>query len=183
MKVIVGLGNPGKKYQKTRHNIGFIILESFCGEVKWQKKHKALLWETIIDGERVLFIKPQTYMNTSGVAVKKAIKNLNIEPTDILIIHDDLDLEFGRYKLKKDSSSGGHNGIKSIIEQLQSDAFARLKIGISNNKMLATKDYVLSTFSSQEIKEIELQKNMYNEIIKSFILEGLDIAMNKYNKK
>ena len=150
MKLIVGLGNPGKDYKDTRHNVGFLVLDHYLNTDDWKEKFKALYYETRINGEKVLFVKPLTYMNLSGDAVIQFVNYFDIDLNDILVIHDDLDLTFGSYKLKKNSSAGGHNGIKSIINNLGSDNFARLKIGISHDKSIDTKDYVLGNFSKSE---------------------------------
>ena len=135
MKLIVGLGNPGKSYENTRHNIGFMIIDHFANTTNWKNKWSALYTEIIINNEKVLLIKPQTFMNLSGNALIEFANFYKINLEDILVIQDDLDLEVGKYRLKINSSSGGHNGIKSIIERLGSNSFARLKIGISNNKI------------------------------------------------
>ena len=130
MKIIVGLGNPGSSYNDTRHNVGFIVLDNYLGDVKWKKKFNAEYYEEIINGEKVLFVKPLTYMNLSGDAVVQFVNYYDIDLSDILVVHDDLDLKFGTYKLKTNSCDGGHYGIKSIINRLNSKDFARLKIGI-----------------------------------------------------
>ena len=183
MKLIVGLGNPGKDYKDTRHNVGFIVLDNYLKTDDWKEKFNALYHENRINGEKVIFVKPLTYMNLSGDAVVQFVNYYDIELDDILIIHDDLDLNFGTYKLKKNSSAGGHNGIKSIINRLGSEDFARLKIGISHDKSIDTKDYVLGTFSKLEKdKFAEMQKD-FAKIIESFIIDGIERTMNIYNTK
>ena len=183
MKLIVGLGNPGKDYKDTRHNVGFLVLDHYLNTDDWKEKFKALYHETRINGEKVLFVKPLTYMNLSGDAVIQFVNYFDIDLNDILVIHDDLDLTFGSYKLKKNSSAGGHNGIKSIINNLGSDNFARLKIGISHDKSIDTKDYVLGNFSkSEKDKLMEMQKD-FDKIIESFIIDGIERTMNIYNTK
>ncbi len=181
MKLIVGLGNPGVSYENTRHNVGFMIVDWYLDNTKWQEKFSGLLRMEMINGEKVIFLKPTTYMNLSGNSVQKVIHYYNISIQNILVIQDDMDLEFGKYKLKKNSSSGGHNGIKSIISCLGTDAFSRLKIGISHDFKQDTKDYVLGKFSQSELEELYDKRFLYNEIIDSFILYGIDITMNKYN--
>ncbi|MDE5630137.1 MAG: aminoacyl-tRNA hydrolase [Bacilli bacterium] len=143
MKLIVGLGNPGKEYENTRHNIGFMVLDSYLGDVKWSSKFNGLYYQSVINGEKYIFLKPQSYMNLSGGVVRKYMDYFKITFEDILVIHDDLDLEVGRVRIKINSSAGGHNGIKDIIACLKTDAFARIKVGVSNNKNVDTKDYVL----------------------------------------
>ena len=183
MKLIVGLGNPGKDYKNTRHNVGFLVLDNYLNTSDWKEKFNALYHEEKINGEKVLFVKPLTYMNLSGDAVVKFVNYFDLSTDDIFVIHDDLDLTFGTYKLKKNSSAGGHNGIKSIINRLSSDAFARLKIGISNDKRVDTKDYVLGNFSKTEIEIFNDLQGDFNKIIESFISKGIDVTMNIYNTK
>ncbi len=181
MKLIVGLGNPGKEYNLTRHNIGFIILDNYLSNVFWKEKFLGLYHECIINEEKVIFLKPQTFMNLSGNSVLECAKFFKINSQDILVIHDDLDLEFGKIRLKKISSSGGHNGIKSIINCLNTDLFCRFKFGISRKQGSSTKDYVLSKFSKEEQQYIKDNKELYNNIINSFILNGIEKTMNDYN--
>ena len=183
MKLIIGLGNPGKSYENTRHNIGFMVLDHFANSNDWKKKWDTLYQEKIINSEKILLIKPITYMNLSGNAVIEFINFYKINLEDILVIQDDLDLPLGTYRLKTNSSSGGHNGIKSIIKRLGSPNFARLKIGISNIKEMNTKDYVLGKFSSDELETFNKLYPTFNEIIISFITKGIEKSMNKYNRK
>lgn len=183
MKLIVGLGNPGKEYQNTRHNVGFIILDNFLNTSDWKEKFNALYYESRFNGDKVLFVKPLTFMNLSGDAVVKFVNYYDIDINDILVIHDDLDLPFGSYKLKKDSSAGGHNGIKSIINRLGTQSFSRLKVGVSNNKNIDTKDYVLGSFGKNEKDVLDSNQKIFNEIIESFINNGIERTMNIYNTK
>lgn len=181
MKLIVGLGNPGKEYESTRHNVGFMVIDHYIENDAWQKKFDGLYQIVNIESEKVLFLKPTTFMNNSGISVVQASKYYDIEPEDILVIQDDMDIEFGKHKIKKDSSSGGHNGIKSIIAALNTDSFARLKIGISHDKNKDTINYVLGKFSKEEMNTLNENYKLYNEIIESFIHEGIEKTMNKYN--
>ena len=181
MKLIVGLGNPGKEYMFTRHNIGFMMIDSYIDNDNWQKKFDGQIELLTINGEKVLFLKPLTFMNNSGLSVIQAAKYYDIEPEDILVIQDDLDLPFGSFKLKKNSSSGGHNGIKSIIASLGTDSFNRLKIGISHDKTKDTIDYVLGKFSKVELEKLKEDFSLYQEIIDSFIVDGMEVTMNKYH--
>ncbi len=182
MKLIVGLGNPGKEYDKTRHNIGFSIVDNYVPNASWQEKFDGLVASEIINDEKVLFFKPTTYMNNSGIAVSKVVKYYDIDLDNLLIVHDDLDLEFGTYRIKYDSSSGGHNGIKSIISYLNSQKFWRLKIGISNDKK-NVRDYVLSKFKRKEQDCLKMSFDIYNNILESFIVNGGEKTMSLYNKK
>ncbi len=178
MKLIVGLGNPGEKYNNTRHNVGFMVLDNYINTDSWKEKNNALFIKKNIGKEEVIFIKPTTFMNLSGDSVIKYVNYYKINITDILIIQDDLDMQFGTYKLKKDTSSGGHNGIKSIESVLKTNSFARLKIGIKTSKEIDVIDFVLSKFSKEEKEEIF--KTDYNKIIDMFIKEGFEKTINSY---
>ena len=183
MKLIIGLGNPGKEYENTRHNIGYMVIDSLAKDCVWKEKWHSLYTELNIQNEKILLVKPLTYMNLSGDAIVPFFQFYKLKLEDILIIQDDLDLEIGKYRLKTNSSSGGHNGIKSIINNLGTSNFARLKVGISNNKQIDTKNYVLGKFSSSEL---DILKNLYptfQEIISSFVANGIDKTMNKFNRK
>lgn len=180
MKLVVGLGNPGKEYDKTRHNIGFMVLDNYLGLEKWSIKFNGLYVTKVINGEKVIFLKPQSYMNLSGGVVLKFVDYFDIDLNDILVIQDDLDLEFGKIRVKKDSSAGGHNGIKDIIKSLGSKDFLRLKIGISKANG-DTKDYVLSSFSKEELKVLDNNMGIYHNIIDDFMVEDICYLMNKYN--
>lgn len=183
MKLIVGLGNPGKEYENTRHNIGFMVLDDYLGNVKWSNKFNALYYEIFIGAEKVIFVKPLTYMNNSGNAVGEFVRYYNIDVKDILIIQDDLDEEIGLYKLKLNSSSGGHNGIKSIISSLGTQSFPRLKVGIGSVKKDEVIDYVLGKFSKKEMEILNNELSTFRKIIKSFVNVGIDKTMNVYNTK
>ncbi len=183
MKLIVGLGNPGKEYENTRHNIGFMCVDNYVGNLDWKEKFNALYQERIINDEKVLFLKPLTYMNLSGQAVKSFVNYFKIDINDILVIQDDLDLDLGKSRLKMNSSAGGHNGIKSIIKDLGTDKFARLKIGIAHNKLGDTKDYVLGKFNEEDLKVINESILLSKTIIDSFLSVGIERTMNIYNTK
>ncbi len=181
MKLVVGLGNPGREYKNTRHNMGFMVLDNYLGKVDWKNKMESYFFNTNIAGEDVIFLKPLTYMNLSGMAVSKVVNFYKIALSDILIIQDDLDLNVGTYKIKKNSSSGGHNGIKSIINELGSDEFLRLKIGIGKNSMIPTDKYVLSKFSEDELNNIKTNFTKYNELIEAFISGGIENVLKVNN--
>ena len=187
MKLIVGLGNPGKEYTNTRHNVGFMFLDSFLnekfGDVSWKNKFNGLCFQNIIGGEKVVFLKPLSFMNLSGTVIQKYLKYFDIKTDDVLVVSDDLDLEFGNFKLKDHGSSGGHNGLKSIEENLGTADYKRLKIGISNRKDIDTKDYVLGKFTDEDISKLkELFKYLSNVLDDYFVVSFSDL-MNKYNKK
>jgi len=186
MKLIVGLGNPGKEYENTRHNIGFIFIDKFAQKLDLsinKEKFNGKYVETVIDNQKIILLKPLSYMNLSGEVISKFIKFYKIDIDDILIISDDLDMNFGKIKLKACGSSGGHNGLKNIELNLGTQKFKRLKIGISNNKLIDTKDYVLGKFTSEEnliLKEIE---DTVLEILNEFPVTDFEKLMSKYNKK
>lgn len=181
MKLIVGLGNPGKEYENTRHNIGFMVVDKYLDNPTWQSKFKAKFTSLIINDEKVLFVKPETYMNLSGESIRDFVNFYKIKIDDILIIHDDLDLPFGTYRLKTNSSSGGHNGIKSIINCLGTNSFARLKIGISHNANGDTKDFVLGKLSKEQLESLDSLYPKFNNIINAFLKENINKVMNDYN--
>ena len=186
MKLIVGLGNPGGEYNNTRHNIGYMYLDSIAkdkGLVFEKEKFNAKYTEYNYKGEKILLVKPLSYMNLSGDVVRKYIDYFKIDIDDVLIIHDDLDMHFGRVKIVYDSSSGGHNGIKDIENKLGTHKYARLKIGISNNKNIETKDYVLGKFSDIELKELSMIYGKLSSLIDDFCDISLDRLMSKYNNK
>lgn len=185
MKLVVGLGNPGNEYKNTRHNIGFNLLDFIADRnnlsFKNDKKFNSDVCETIINNEKVLLIKPLSFMNLSGVVVQKYADYYNIDSDDILVIQDDLDMEFGKIRILYDSTSGGHNGIKNISEMLGTSKYTRLKIGISNNKDIDTKDYVLGKFSSEEKETLSNIYLKLDNIINDFIELEIDSLKQKYN--
>ena len=187
MKLIVGLGNPGKEYKNTRHNIGFMFLDHYYDYLKltdkWSLKFNGLYIQTIINNEKVILLKPQAFMNLSGGVVRKFINYFNIDINDVLIISDDLDLNFLNYKLKEKGSCGGHNGLKDIEENIGTTNYKRLKIGISNNKLIDTKDYVLGKFSKEEIDELNKLFSSLMEVIEDYYKLDFSDLMSKYNRK
>lgn len=183
MKLIVGLGNPSKKYEFTRHNCGFIAIDFYAqkNNLIFKKKFDGLYSEQIINNEKVLFLKPQTYMNLSGKCVKDYTNYFNINLEDVLIIYDDYNFEVGTFRIKRDGSDGGHNGIKNIIENLKTDKIKRVRIGISKNT-IPLEDYVLQKFSKEEIKAINELLPTIADIINDFISLDIDSLMQKYNR-
>lgn len=181
MKLIFGLGNPGGEYANTRHNIGFIMLDDYIGENKWSKKFNGLYIEKNINGEKYIFVKPLSYMNLSGGVVSSFVKYYKVTNKDIIVIHDDLDLPVGKIRIKVNSSAGGHNGIKDIIKSLNTQEFCRIKVGISNNKDIDTKDYVLGKFSKADMDTIKNVERDVFEIIENYDFDKIDSLMNKYN--
>lgn len=187
MKLIVGLGNPGKEYLITRHNVGFNVVDMLANDYgvcfSQNKKFNSLEATLNVNGEKVILIKPLTYMNLSGDAVIKYVNYYGIDVSDILIIHDDLDMEFGKIRFVFNSSSGGHNGIKDIINRLNSQEFARLKIGISNDKNIDTKDYVLGKFSNDELDMLNVIYKKLGNIVFDFVTYDFVDLKQKYNSK
>ena len=186
MKLIVGLGNPGKKYENTRHNVGYIFIDAFAKKNNvnnWIKKFNGLYAELFINSEKVLLLKPLSYMNLSGTVVKKYVDYFKIKKEDILIISDDLALEIGNYRLRYKGSSGGHNGLKNIEQCLGTSEYKRLKIGISNNNNIDAKDYVLGSFSKQENDTFEKMYDIICNILVDFNQKSFDCLMNIYNHK
>ncbi len=186
MKLIVGLGNPGNEYSNTRHNIGFIFLDYYAQTKNVtinKKKLNGLYTDFVINNEKIILLKPQSYMNLSGEVVKSFADYFKINVSDILIISDDLDMPLGKIKLRPTGSSGGHNGLKNIELHLQTQNYKRLKIGISNNKEIDTKDYVLGNFSPKDIEVINNLKKTVNAIIDDFMNDDFEKMMAKYNHK
>lgn len=182
---IIGLGNPGREYRDTRHNIGFktIDLLAHRNNIKINKiKFKSVYGEGFINGEKVLFVKPQTYMNNSGIAVMELFNFYKIPIQNIIVIVDDIDIEFGSIRIKKKGSAGTHNGLKSIIYHLQDDNFPRVKIGIGEKRERQDlADFVLSKFSKEESEKIEIAIQDAALAVETIVKDGIDIAMNKFN--
>lgn len=183
MKLIVGLGNPGMEYVNTRHNIGFMYLDYLYGEKVFSlnKKFKAMEYITLIDGEKVIVIKPLTYMNLSGEAVSNYVNYYKIDPCDILVIQDDLDMPVGKIKLLFNRGDGGHNGIKNIVSNINSKSFLRLKIGISKNHLIDMKDYVLGKFNDLELSIIKKNFDSLNNFVSDYVTLNRDMLIQKYN--
>lgn len=186
MKLIVGLGNIGHEYEKTRHNVGFMAIDKIADKysVSFSKeKFCGLYGEFIYEGEKIILLKPEKYMNLSGEVIKDYIKYFKIDLTDLFVISDDLDMPLGKIKLKLQGSSGGHNGLKNIIENLHTDEFCRLKIGISNNKTIDTKDYVLGKFTKEEEEGLNKVLDIIPNLFCDYMKLSFDNLMTKYNKK
>lgn len=184
MKMIVGLGNPGKEFENTRHNIGFMIIDEYSKQYNinnFKTKYNGLFSKIYRNGEYYILLKPLSFMNQSGTVVVKFANYFKIKPEDILIIHDDLDLPVGKIKIKSKGSSGGHNGIKSIIENLKTEEFSRFKVGISHNKGIDTKDYVLGKFNQKELEILSKIFNFSSNIIDDFLDMNIERIMSKYN--
>ncbi|WP_312650847.1 aminoacyl-tRNA hydrolase [Aminipila sp.] len=186
MYIIVGLGNPGKKYENTRHNIGFITLDYLADRhgIKITKiKHKALVGEGNISGQKVLLVKPQTYMNLSGNSVREVMEYYKADIENLLVIYDDIDIPSGSVRIRKKGSAGTHNGMRSVVYDLQSDQFPRIRIGMGNNKSADLKDFVVGGFSKGEKEIFERAVLHTADAIECFLQFGIDKAMNEYNTK
>lgn len=184
--MVVGLGNPGKDYEMTRHNAGFLTVDHIAVEenVEIKKlKYKALIGDTVINGHRCLLVKPQTFMNNSGEAVREISQFYKIPPEKIIVIFDDISLPCGKLRIRRKGTDGGHNGIKSIIYHLNSDNFPRIKIGVGAKPHpdYNLADWVLSTFKKDELEELKKAIAKAAEVL-PFMLDGeIDKAMNKAN--
>ncbi|MDO5707799.1 MAG: aminoacyl-tRNA hydrolase [Andreesenia angusta] len=185
MYIIVGLGNPGNKYKGTKHNIGFEVIDRLSSEynISLNKiKFKSIYGEINIDGEKVILMKPQTFMNNSGEAVREIQSYFKIPIENIIVIQDDIDLDIGKLRLRRKGSAGSHNGLKSIIYLLKDDRFPRVKIGVGRQREgqnLA--DYVLSGFRKEDIETVEIAIERAADAVVSIVADGIDKAMNKFN--
>lgn len=211
MKLIVGLGNPGEKYENSRHNLGFLVLDNLLQKEKlkrtfWteDKKFKSLIHEITLDSEKIrttrsarnllfsrklekmILLKPTTFMNDSGIAVQSYSSYYKIDPEDIVVVHDELDLPLGKIRIRFGGSGGGHNGVNSIIEHLRTDKFLRIRLGIGReargHSIHDSTDYVLGSFETHEKSKV---KSMVKQAIKDLNLlqkHGIDLYMAKYNK-
>ena len=183
MYAIVGLGNPGKEYENTRHNMGFKTLDVLAQKTntKLEKiKFRSLVGETIVSGEKVILVKPQTYMNNSGIAVREVSQYYKIEPENILVIYDDVDLDEGVIRIRPFGSSGSHNGMKSVIYHLFSDRFPRIRIGIGMPKgdMI---DYVINSIPGENLDLFKEAWEKAADAALCYVESGIEIAMNKFN--
>lgn len=186
LKCFIGLGNPGKNYEKTRHNIGFMALGWFAELANinaFQVKGKSLLAEGQYQGQKVILLKPTTYMNLSGEAVRAAIDYFKLPLDDIVVLYDDLDLPFGHLRLRNQGSSGGHNGMKSIIQHLGTEKFSRIRIGISRPMPGSSiADYVLSNFTIQESKQLSNIFEKTSEVMTHCLSHKFEETMGIFNQ-
>lgn len=186
MYVICGLGNPGKKYANTRHNMGFITIDQLAEkhDIKVDKvKFKALVGEGRIAGQKVLLVKPQTYMNLSGESVQEVMHFYKLDPEELLVIYDDLDLEVGALRLRKFGSAGTHNGMRSVVQHLNSDRFPRIRLGIGANGKRDIIDHVIGGFTKEEVPVLEEAVTKAVAAVECMLAEGIDRAMSQYNSK
>ena len=185
--LIVGLGNPGEKYESTRHNIGFSFIDKFSEQIDCpiiESKFNSLYSSVNQEDRKLLLLKPQTYMNESGVAVKKVKDFFKISSNQTIVIYDDLDLQVGQIKIKDTGGSGGHNGVNSIIENIGNNNFIRIRIGIGKPlEKSMTNKYVLSKFTKDESKIVNNINNLAKNIIYSIVFKSISFAMNTFNSK
>lgn len=184
MKLIVGLGNPGKEYENTRHNTGFMAIDEYAkvNNINFNKnKFDGLYADILVNNEKVILLKPQKYMNLSGEVIYKYMDYFKMKKEDILVIYDDMDLEVGSFKIRYKGGSAGHNGLKNIESNISSNEYKRIKIGISKNKNIDTVNYVLGKFTQEEKEKLdEVLKNIPS-IIDDYLKLDFDKVMNKYN--
>ena len=194
MKIIVGLGNPGKEYKNTRHNAGWLVLDALAkkleiGNWKLKKKFKVEIAEVECEREKVVLVKPQTFMNDSGMAVAKIVKLLNCQMVelsqDLWLVHDDLDLELGEIKIVRDRGAGGHHGVESVINHLKIQDFIRFRIGIRTKKkeecILSGRDYVLGEFRGKDREIFDKSIEKCVEAVLYGLENGIEEVMNRYN--
>ncbi len=183
MKIIVGLGNPGQKYANTRHNVGFMVLDHLSANLNTainKSKFNALIGESYIGQERVILVKPQTYMNLSGEAVGALARWYKVNPSDVIVVYDDMDLPLGKLRIRPKGGAGGHNGMKSIIAHLGTTEFPRIRIGIGRSEKDAV-NYVLGNFNQQEFDIINNVITKAVESLQVWVRQDINAAMNKYN--
>jgi PTH1 family peptidyl-tRNA hydrolase len=183
MYLVVGLGNPGDEYRNTRHNVGFDIIDLLSEKynIKISRiKFKGVYGEGNIEGEKVILLKPQTYMNLSGESIRELISFYKIPHDKIIVIYDDISLEVGRLRIRSKGSAGGHNGIKSIIAQLATDEFPRIKVGVGQPNSDMVK-HVLGRFSKEDRDKVEKTFEAVSKAVETIISDNVDEAMNKFN--
>ena len=188
MYLVVGLGNPGKQYEATRHNMGFDTIDQLVEEYNVPQggvKFNAMYGKTVIGGEKVILMKPLSFMNLSGGPVREMANYFKIDPeTELIVIYDDIDLEPGQLRIRKQGSAGGHNGIKDIIRQLGTEKFLRIKVGVgAKPKGWDLADYVLGRFGKEDRKLVDEAQERACKAVELILSDGPDAAMNEYNKK
>ena len=186
MYIIVGLGNPGREYDNTRHNAGFCVLDKLAAKENiavLEKRHKAIIGKGVAAGQKCILAKPQTYMNKSGESVRELVNFYKAdEKSELIVISDDISLEPGQIRIRKKGSAGGHNGLKNIIEHLGHDTFIRVKVGVGEKPAgWDLVDHVLGRFSPKDREAVDVAADRAVEAIRAIIAEGPDAAMNRYN--
>lgn len=184
--LVCGLGNPDRKYRKTRHNLGFMVVERFAaahGNPMFREKFSALYAETSVAGRRVLMVMPQTYMNLSGDPVSRFLQFFKVKPADLFVICDDVNLPVGEFRIRPQGSDGGHRGLASIGGRIGRIDFPRFRIGIAGSDLVDTSDHVLSDFEAHEWKILDPRLDEAAAAVDEFLCGGVDAAMNKFNGK
>jgi PTH1 family peptidyl-tRNA hydrolase len=183
--LVVGLGNPGRKYAKTRHNAGFMALEELVRRLGARLEEEDLfaLGRASLDGTPVVLMEPLTFMNRSGQAVRETLRGREITPGHLIVMHDDLDIETGRLKIRMGGGSGGHRGVSSIIESIGTPDFIRIKMGIGRDPEMLPEDYVLKKFSKDELPLMEENIVQAADAVESILRDGLSRAMNTFNER
>ena len=187
MKMIVGLGNIGAKYDKTRHNTGFMVVDALADKLgisdsDFKFEHKAMVATTFVDGQKIMLVKPTTYMNESGQAVRLLMDYYDIDLSDVLVVYDDMDMALGKIRLRAKGSAGGHNGIKSIIANVGTPKFQRVRVGIEHPSQMTVVDYVLGHFNDKQIENFKIGLNLAVDAIYDWILNpDFNKLMNQYN--
>lgn len=188
MYIIVGLGNPGREYENTRHNIGFHVIDKLAEQENigvLEKKHKAIIGKGYVSGAKCILAKPQTFMNLSGESVRELVDYYKADETaELIVISDDISLDAGQIRIRKKGSAGGHNGLKNIIAHLGHDTFMRIKMGVGEKpKGYDLADYVLGHFSKEEAKIMDDAVDRAADAIRTIIAKDVDTAMNEFNRK
>ena len=188
MYLIAGLGNPTREYEKTRHNVGFSVIDVLADKYNIDvsdRKHKALCGKGVIEGEKVLLVKPQTFMNLSGESIREIVDYYKVDDTsELIVISDDISLDVGQLRIRKKGSAGGHNGLKNIIKMLGHDTFIRVRMGVGEKpKNYDLADYVLGHFPSEERTVMDEAAKTAAEAIRMILTESADAAMNHFNSK
>ena len=188
MFIIAGLGNPGREYENTRHNIGFLVIDDIAKKYQitmLERKYKAVIGKGYIDGHKVVLVKPLTYMNQSGESIRQATDYYKVDvTTQLVVVSDDISLDVGQLRIRKKGSAGGHNGLKNIILHLGSENFIRIRMGVSDKPQgYDLKDYVLGHFTDKEKKVLEETSGKAAEAIRMILQGDVDGAMNRYNTK
>lgn len=186
VKLIIGLGNPGNEYKQTRHNVGFMVIDEIASVYNIavnKKRYKSFFGKGSINDIEVVLAKPQTFMNLSGDSVAQMIKGFNLSADDLIIIHDDMDMDIGRLRIRDKGSHGGHRGIKSIINAIGTDSFIRIKIGIGRPRAgMDSSDYVLANFKKDELPILKEVKKRASDALSFLIKDDTVAAMNRFNK-
>lgn len=177
MKLVVGLGNPGDRFEKTRHNLGFLVLDQLAKRHHFSiniRKKKSLIGKMRLNNDKIIILKPQTFINLSGEAVLYMASFLRIQPEDIVVVCDDANLEFGKLSVRKYGSSGGHNGVKSLIKFLKADNFPRVRLGIGRPDMISMESHVLSDFSKSELSQLQPTISKACDMIEQILCGSID---------